>query len=85
MFTIYCFIFFRNEDISKIQINVCGQLVSIALLLNCIYHFIQNKSFDDMLIDDYLSAIDAALMIKPYLKKEEKQIEKTLKSIYKVL
>ncbi|VVC35922.1 Sterile alpha motif/pointed domain,Sterile alpha motif domain [Cinara cedri] len=75
-----------NEDISNIQSNICGQLGNIALILNHIYCSINNdkNKFDDILIDDYLSSIDAALMLKPYMEAEEKNIEKSLKRIYKI-
>jgi len=38
-----------------------------------------------MLIDNHLSSIDAALMIKPYLEAEVEQVEKTLTNVFKVL
>lgn len=37
-----------------------------------------------MLIDNHISAIDAALMLKPYMRAEEKNIENTLKNVFKV-
>jgi hypothetical protein len=43
-----------------------------------------SKHFNDVLIDNYLSSVDAALMVKPYLRAEEKEIEKTLKTVFKV-
>lgn len=43
------------------------------------------RNFKDKLLDDYLSSIDASLMVKPYMEAEERNIEKTLKKMYKVL
>lgn len=69
------------------QSNICGQLGLIALILNHIYNVLnKNKdNFDDILIDNYLSSIDAALMLKHYMRSEEKQIEKSLKNVLKVI
>lgn len=39
---------------------------------------------NDMLIDNHISAIDAALMLKPYMRAEEKNIENSLKNVFKV-
>jgi len=38
-----------------------------------------------MLIDNHISAIDAAVMLKPYMRAEEKNIEHTLKDVFKVI
>lgn len=55
-------------------------------MLNYIYHSISNtEKFDDILIDNCLSSFDAALMLKPYIEAEEKNIEKTLTNVYKVI
>lgn len=69
------------------QSNICGQLGYLSLLLNIIYKSISKnkKHFEDKLIDNYLSSVDASLMVKPYLKAEENNIEKRLKKMYKVL
>ncbi|XP_050520270.1 uncharacterized protein LOC126893803 [Daktulosphaira vitifoliae] len=72
-----------NEEISKLQSNICGQLGSIAIALNYIYDTLSSNPYEDKLIDDYLSTIDAATMLKPYLRKEEDSVKKTLKSVYK--
>jgi len=54
--------------------------------MNHIYHLISNDKnhFEDILIDDYLSSIDAALLLKPYMKAENKKIEKSLRKTFKV-
>lgn len=75
----------RNEDVSKIQRNICGQLGFIALDLNKIYHSINSEHFEDMLIDRYLSSINAALMLQPYIRAEKNQMEKILNKTLKVL
>lgn len=82
------FIFFsRNDDILKLQSNICGQLGSIVLTLNhiCCHLTDSKKHFNDVLIDNCLSSVDAAMMVKPYLRAEEKNIEKSLKRVYKVV
>lgn len=78
--------FLRNDEISKMQSNICGQLGSLVLILNHVYYSIVNDKNhqNDMLIDNYLSSVDAALMLKPYMKSEEKQVEKSLKEVFKV-
>lgn len=43
------------------------------------------KKLDDILIDNCLSSIDAALILKPYIEAEEKNIEKTLTNVLKVI
>jgi len=82
----YFFIFVRNDEIQKLQSNICGQLGYIALVLNHIHNSITSdkKNLSDMLIDNHISAIDAALMLKPYMRAEEKNIENTLKNVFKV-
>lgn len=77
-------LFIRNEEISKLQSNICGQLGSIAIALNQMYYVLLNNPYEDKLIDDYLSTIDAASMIKPYMRAEEDSMKKTLKTVYKV-
>lgn len=69
------------------QSNICGQLGSIVLILNHIYYSIANDKnhLDDVLMDNYLSSIDAALMLKPYMRSEEKEVEKSLKDVFKVI
>ncbi|XP_015376133.1 PREDICTED: uncharacterized protein LOC107170512 [Diuraphis noxia] len=76
-----------NDEIQKLQSNICGQLGCIALALNHIYNSITDdkNNLTDMLIDNHISAIDAALMLKPYMRAEEKNIEKTLKDVFKVI
>lgn len=80
------YLFLRNDEILKLQSNICGQLGAIALMLNHIYCSLTDskKHFNDVLIDNYLSSVDAAIMLKPYLRAEEKNVEKTLKRVYKV-
>ncbi|XP_050437497.1 uncharacterized protein LOC126843759 [Adelges cooleyi] len=73
-----------NEEISKLQSNICGQLGSIAIALNQMYYVLLNNPYEDKLIDDYLSTIDAASMIKPYMRAEEDSMKKTLKTVYKM-
>lgn len=86
MYLIFYYFFLRNDDITNIQSNICGQLGTIALMLHYIYYSINNtEKFDDILIDNYLSSIDAAFMVKPYMDAEEKNIEKTLINVYKVI
>jgi len=63
---------------------VCGHLGTIALTLNFILHSITSDNFEDSLIDNHLSSIDAALMLKPYMRAEEKEMEKILKKGVKV-
>lgn len=69
------------------QSNICGQLGSIALILNHMYQLLskKNNDFNDILIDNYLSSVDAALMLKPYMRSEERQIEKSLTNVFKVI
>jgi len=66
---------------------MCGQLGYIALVLNHIHCLITSdkSNLNDMLIDNHISAIDAALMLKPYMRAEEKSIENTLKNVFKVI
>ncbi|XP_022170442.1 uncharacterized protein LOC111033820 [Myzus persicae] len=75
-----------NDDIQKLQSNICGQLGYLALVLNHIHHSITSDKniLNDMLIDNHISAIDAALMLKPYMRAEEKNIENTLKNVFKI-
>lgn len=79
--------FFRNDEIRQIQSNICGQLGYIALALSHIYNSITSdkNNLSDMLIDNHISAIDAALMLKPYMRAEEKNIENTLKNVFEVM
>lgn len=83
----FYYFFFRNDEVQKLQSNICGQLGSIVLVLNYIFHSlsVDKKPFKDILIDDHLSSVDAAIMVKPYLRAEEKDIENTLKQVYKVI
>ncbi|KAL4103563.1 hypothetical protein QTP88_018924 [Uroleucon formosanum] len=75
-----------NDEIFRLQSNICGQLGYIALVLNHIYRSITNDNnvLNDMLIDNHVSAINAALMLEPYMKSEEKSIENSLKNIFKI-
>jgi len=75
-----------NDEILKVQSNICGQLGSIAVALNHIYYSISSdeNDFDDVLIDNYLSSVDAALMLKPHMRAENKNVEKSLKRVYKL-
>lgn len=86
-YSLVFFFFLRNDDILKLQSNICGHLGSIVLILNhiCCYLTDSKNNFNDVLIDDCLSAVDAAMMVKPYLRAEEKNIEKSLKRVYKVV
>jgi len=73
-----------NDEILKLQSTICGTLGSLSLILNLIYSKLSNnKNSNDILIDDYLSSADACMMLKPYLKAEEKNIETRLKTVYK--
>jgi len=38
-----------------------------------------------MLIDNHTSAIDAVLMLKPYMRAEEKNIENSSKNVFEVI
>uniref|UniRef100_A0A2S2PWY8 SAM domain-containing protein n=1 Tax=Sipha flava TaxID=143950 RepID=A0A2S2PWY8_9HEMI len=75
-----------NDEIQKLQSSICGQLGSIVIALKHIHYLMasNSKHFNDVLIDNYLSSVDAALMVKPYLRAEEKEIEKTLKTVFKI-
>ncbi|XP_025193972.1 uncharacterized protein LOC112593681, partial [Melanaphis sacchari] len=75
-----------NDEILKLQSAIHGQLGYIALILNQIYCSINsdNIHLNDMLIDNHISAIDAAFMLKPYMRAEEKNIENTLKNVFKI-
>jgi len=79
--------FYRNNEIRQIQSNICGQLGFIALALGHIHNSMTSdkKNLSDMLIDNHISAIDAALMLKPYMRAEEKNIENSLKNVFKVI
>lgn len=83
----FFFCYYSNDDILKMQSNICGQLGSISLILNHIYQSLKKNenNYNDILIDNYLSSFDAALMLKPYMRSEEKQIEKSLKNVFKVI
>uniref|UniRef100_A0A2S2NTT3 SAM domain-containing protein n=1 Tax=Schizaphis graminum TaxID=13262 RepID=A0A2S2NTT3_SCHGA len=75
-----------NDEILNLQSKICGQLGYIALVLNHIHCYITSdkSNLNDMLIDNHISAIDAALMLKPYMRAEEKSIENTLKNVFKI-
>lgn len=79
-------IFYRRDEILKLQSTICGQLGSIVLVLNHIHSTIVSgeNNLNDVLIDNYISAIDAALMLKPYMKAEENNIENSIKNVFKV-
>ncbi|CAI6345162.1 unnamed protein product [Macrosiphum euphorbiae] len=81
-----CEIRLSNDEIQQIQSNICGQLGYIALALSHIHNSITNdeNNLSDMLIDNHISAIDAALMLKPYMRAEEKNIENSLKNVFKI-
>jgi len=80
-------LFYSNDEICKLQSNICGKLGYIALALDDIHSSItgDKNKLNDMLIDSHISAIDAALMLKPYIRAEEKNIEYTLKNVVKVM
>ncbi|CAH1724563.1 uncharacterized protein LOC114130028 [Aphis gossypii] len=75
-----------NDEILKLQSKICGQLGYIALVLNHLHSLMINDKnhLNDMLIDNHISAIDAALMLKPYMRAEEKNIENSLKNVFKI-
>ncbi|XP_060867541.1 uncharacterized protein LOC132942874 isoform X2 [Metopolophium dirhodum] len=75
-----------NDEIQQIQSSICGQLGYIVLALSHVHNSITSdkNNLSDMLIDNHISAIDAALMLKPYMRAEEKNIENTLKNVFKI-
>lgn len=74
----------RSSDVARIHSNICGHLGAIALSLNFIYNVVKDPKFEDVLIDNQISAIDAAFMIRPYLRAELKEMERMLKKNLKV-
>lgn len=75
----------RNAEAVRIQSNICGQIGTIILLLHHIYDYIKKPEFEDMLIDNHLSAIDASLMLRSYLRAELDETERIIKRSLKVL